>query len=40
MKYGLNRQFAGQFENGMPVNGKFTYENGDTYEGTIKNNKP
>jgi hypothetical protein len=24
----------------LPIYGKFTYENGDTYEGNLKNSKP
>ena len=40
MKYGKNTYFKGTFENGAPVKGQFHYENGDTYEGDIKYNKP
>ena len=40
LKYEDCSCFEGEFENGMPVDGLFTYKNGDTYQGTLKNCRP
>ena len=40
MSYGEKCYFEGVFLNGAPEKGKFHYDNGDEYEGQIKNSKP
>ena len=40
LKYEDGSIFEGQFDSGVPVDGKFQYKNKDVYEGTLKNSKP